>query len=376
MNKLAGTLRKWTVWACVLVLATTFLISGFVKAADPIGMCIKLNAYAGHWGVMTFPDNALILKVATVVLATVEFMLGIYLLLGIRRRLTAIVSTAFMVIMTLLTVYIYLYNPVSDCGCFGDAIPLTHGQTLAKNVILLAAALYLLTHHSNIRLISERNQWLASIWSLIYIVSLALYTLHYLPLVEFTDYRRDANLQAALFDPESPESHTQLANFYAENAEGEMMHDSLVSFTEVYILTIPDIASADDGSHDFINDLYDLCTDQGIPFYALIPQEQAEKVAIWIERTGASYPFLLGEDTTIKAMIRSNPGLLLLRNGVITGKWSSNNLPQAVIDGHTDDDGSQPGLPFLLLGFGIPLLLMIAVENFCLHKQRQRHTQN
>ena len=145
-----------------------------MKAADPLGMLYKTNAYFSHWG-HPFEDNSTLLSVFVVALSALEFMLGIYILLGIRKRTTTIVAFVTMLCMTALTAYIYIYNPVADCGCFGTALTLTHGQTLAKNIVLLtcAAILYKREHYL-LRLISERNQWIVSLYSAAYIILLSI----------------------------------------------------------------------------------------------------------------------------------------------------------------------------------------------------------
>ncbi len=147
------------------MLGGTFLFSGFVKVADPMGMVHKLHAYAEVLK-LPFSDFSLMLKVISVGLGTLEFVLGVYLLLRLRRRFATRATLAFMSVFTLLTAWIYVENPVSDCGCFGDALILTNGQTLAKNVVLLAAAVYMVFTPVRLRrVISERNGWLLSIYS-------------------------------------------------------------------------------------------------------------------------------------------------------------------------------------------------------------------
>lgn len=351
----------------VLLLSATFLLSGFVKAVDPMGMCIKLGAYCGAWG-LSLPDNALPLQLTTAALAMVEVAMGIYLLLGIRRKLTTIAVLIFMTIMSALTVYIYIYNPVADCGCFGDAIRLTHSQTLLKNIVLLAAATFLAFHPQHIvRLISERNQWITSTWTIIYTLGVTLYSFHYLPVVDFTAFSRGANLRAAWTDPASEESHTDLASFFATGTDGTLMTDSLLlSNGYNLLLTLPDERTADDGCNDRINDLADYCHDHHIAFYGLIAEEQQHLVADWEDRTGATYPFLLGESSQIKTLVRSNPGLLLLHDGRLAAKWSNNDLPVVTASLRPTDllqtQRNTDGLLRLLLAFLVPLALVIAAD--------------
>ena len=125
------------------VLAAVFVFSGFVKANDPLGFQYKLGDYAIAFGVADWFSDAMLLF-ATIALAALEFTLGVYLFFGINRRLTSWVVTLLMGVMTPLTLYLALENPVSDCGCFGDAIVLTNWQTFGKNVVLSIAAVVVL----------------------------------------------------------------------------------------------------------------------------------------------------------------------------------------------------------------------------------------
>ena len=97
------------------------MLSGFVKVADPMGMVHKLYAYAAY-AQLHLADGGLGLHFASVALGTLEFMLGVYILLGLHRRLASRLTVGFMLVFTALTVWIYVANPVPDCGCFGDAV--------------------------------------------------------------------------------------------------------------------------------------------------------------------------------------------------------------------------------------------------------------
>ena len=188
------------------------IFSGFVKVDDPMGMAHKLHAYATAVG-LSLTDDSVLLQFGAVSLGVVEFILGIYLLIGVHRRLTTIVTALFMLIFTAITVWIYIDNPVADCGCFGDAITLTNGQTLAKNIVLLSAAVYLSCYPQKIRrFISARNNWVISIYSWIYAIALSLYTLHYLPIIDFSPYTKGANIKAAsnLYSPFCSLCHLRL----------------------------------------------------------------------------------------------------------------------------------------------------------------------
>lgn len=384
------------------VLAAVFLFSGFVKAADPGGMALKLNAYLRYVG-GNLPDDSLWLLGASVLLATVEFMLGVYLLLGIRRRLTVKCTLLIMVLMTAVTAWIYAFNPVPDCGCFGEALKLSHGQTLAKNVVLLLLAMFLQHRRwAPRRFISERHQWVVSVYSICYIVVLGIYAAHYLPPIDFTPYRLGTHLPTAMQGemrtlfvyekdgeqrefsedalPEEPwkfvDARTEvlkapeavdfsLSSFgQAEDLTEQVLADSGYTF----LLTLPHAETADDGNTDRINDIYDFCRDAGHAFYGLTASGE-EAVENWKDRTGAAYSFLCSSDETIKAMVRATPGLMLLHEGRIVGKWSHNALPEDIEAGGIErlereqmsEGGLSPSLRLLLLYVG-PLLFVLLFD--------------
>ncbi|MDY6297824.1 MAG: triose-phosphate isomerase [Alloprevotella sp.] len=351
-----------------IVLSSTLLFSGFVKALDPLGMCIKLNAYLAYFGI-ALPDSSLWLQLSTAALPLLEFTLGLNLLLGIRRRLSTMITLGFIVAMTTLTLWIYIANPVTDCGCFGEALKLTNGQTLAKNIILLIPSAWLACHPLTLpRLMPERSQWMANIYAALFLVGLIAYTSHRLPLVEMTDYRIGSSLREALFNPQSEESHTDMANFILCSPEGEMLQDSiLMADGYTFLVTLPDEDEADDGCNNLLNDLYDL--HPAISFYGIIAEENKEKAADWVDRTGAAYPILSGESTQIKAMVRSNPGLMLLHDGRIVAKWSHNNLPTLPEEGipnlaeYEQRDTSLASLIKLLLWLCLPLAAIVLLPH-------------
>ncbi len=124
------------------LLALTFIFSGFVKAIDPLGSQYKIAEYLEAVQLSAYvPDWAQLM--VSIVLSTIEFTLGVMLLLAIRRRLASKISLLFMAVMTAVTLWLTVSNPIQDCGCFGDAIHLTNTQTFIKNIVLLVAAIIL-----------------------------------------------------------------------------------------------------------------------------------------------------------------------------------------------------------------------------------------
>ena len=379
MNNLLPHVRNAVHFCCRMVLSVTFMFSGFVKVADPMGMTHKLYAYAVALGV-PFSDSSLLLEVAAAAIGCLEFVLGIYLFLGVRRRLAIHMGFWLMMGFTSITLWSYLTNPVPDCGCFGDALRLTHQQTLAKNVVLLACSVYLLWCPCQIRrLISVRNAWVVGMYAWVYAIVLAIYTLHYLPVIDFTPYKIGADIRAALYGQAGSEGgEDRLANFYLEDAStGEDLSLQLVADTGyTFILAVPDAHNADDGCSDRINDIYDACRDEGYAFY-MATASQPEDVAEWRDRTGAAYPVLMAEDTELKAMVRSNPGLLLLHDGKIEAKWSNNELPEPDRQGARCEawvgHDSLPPLMRLILWFVVPAVLVVMADRIWIGSKYYKH---
>ena len=191
----------WTNF-CRFVLAIVFIFSGFVKGVDPLGTQYKIQDYLEAFGWTSFiPDFVPIL--ASILLAMLEFTLGVYLLFGIRRKLSTVLILLVMLVMTPLTLYLALKNPVSDCGCFGDAWILTNWETFWKNVFLLIAAISVFKWGNRIvRFVSEKSQWLVAVYTLVFIVGVSAYCLYYLPIFDFRPYKIGTNIPQAMSIPE------------------------------------------------------------------------------------------------------------------------------------------------------------------------------
>ena len=174
---------------CRFILAGVFLFSGFVKAVDPQGTALKIKDYAVAMGMSEQRDSAYFTFVAFTLLAF-EFIIGTTLLLGIRRKISSLLAVAFLCIMTPLTLYLAIANPVSDCGCFGDAWVLTNWQTFFKNLILLAAAIVVFREKMRMPPFAKHAfQSLAPLYTLIYILLYAAYCHTHLPSIDFRPYK-------------------------------------------------------------------------------------------------------------------------------------------------------------------------------------------
>ena len=372
MTKVGRKLCWVGVNASRLLLAATFVFSGMVKVVDPRGTQYKLEDYFLAFGWSGWMPGFLPLWLA-VALAVFEFCLGVYLFFGIRRRMTTRLYLLFLGVMTPLTLYLALADPVSDCGCFGDAVTLTNWETFGKNVVLLLLSVVVFRSYRLMsRFVSERNQWTISLYSIVFALVLACYSLYTLPVFDFRPYHIGANLPEGMVVPEGEEEPVYQTTFVLEKdgvrkefpledypedtawhfvdsrtvtvSEGYVppIHDfSIVTWPEgediteavladsgyTFLLVSPYLEMADDGDIDRVNELYDYCQAYGYSFYCLTASG-GEMISRWQDFAGAEYPFALTDDITLKTMVRSNPGLVLLKGGTVYGKWGCHSFPK------------------------------------------------
>ena len=365
-------MKKLAVNIARLILAVAFILSGFVKAVDPLGTQYKIQDYLVAMGLGRLIPDFMTLS-ASVLLSTLEFILGICLLFAIRRRMVSKIVLVLMTAMTLLTLWLALTDPISDCGCFGDALVLTNWQTFWKNIVLLTAAVIVWRYPLLMpRLIGETNQWIvmnySGVFILLVIAGRSLYTL---PQFDFRPYHVGTDLrqgwQRMMEGEDSP-----YAEFFMElTDEGEDITEDVLNHEGyTFLLVSPHLEQADDSQLDALNQIYEYSLDNGYPFYCLTASTE-KGINHWRNITGAEYPFCNTDDITLKTIIRSNPGLLLLKNGVIIRKWSHNNLPdEQDLTGEleTSELGQLPSdtvatkILWILTWFVLPLVLLTLAD--------------
>ena len=378
-------MRKGVVNIARMLLALTFILSGFVKAVDPLGTQYKLADYLAAMGLGRHVPDILTLS-GSVLLSAAEFIIGICLLFAIRRRLVSKLTLAFLVVMTLLTLWLALANPISDCGCFGDAIVLTNWQTLWKNAALLAMAVAVWRWPTDMwRMVSISNQWIVFNFSAVFIFFIEGLCLYHLPLFDFRPYHVGQNLrqgwQEMMEGKESP-----YADFFIESREeGDDITEQVLNTPGYTLLLVsPHLENADDSQLDQINEIYEYCQDHGYPFYCLTASTE-KAITRWQDMTGAEYPFCATDDIALKTAVRSNPGLMLLKDGVIVRKWSHNNLPalteqtealDKIEEGQMPQDSIPGKIAQLLLWFVLPLIILTLADRLWAWSQWVRNKKN
>ncbi|MDY5299622.1 MAG: triose-phosphate isomerase [Prevotella sp.] len=399
---------------CRFILAVTFIFSGYVKAIDPLGTLYKLKDYAAAMALNDIlPDWALV--IVAIALGALEFSLGVFMLFAVRRHMVSKLTLALMSVMTALTVWIYIADPVKDCGCFGDALKLTNGETLLKNIVLIAcAALVAWRPVDMARFISRTNQWIVRYYTITYIVVTSVYCLYTLPIFDFRPYRVGTNIKQGMEIPEGAEQPEFESTFilrkngvtreftldnypdstweYVDTKTVQTkkgyeppIHDFAITTNDTgediteqvltkkgytFLLVSPRLVVADDSNFGDIDQIYEYAEENGVDFFCLTASTN-EDIERWRELTGAEYTFCNADETTLKTMIRSNPGLILLKDGTIIGKWSHNALPQtddltAPLEqlpiGKAQNDSTPERLLIVLLTFFVPLMALTIAD--------------
>lgn len=398
---------------CRFVLGAVFVFSGFVKAIDPLGTQYKIQDYLAAVGLSgAIPD--FVTLIASILLAGLEFSLGVLMLFAMHRRLTSKLMVAFMAVMTLITVWLAVFNPVKDCGCFGDAIHLTNVETLLKNIVLLACTVVVAWKPLEMyRFLSRSTQWIAVNYTVLFILLMSGYCLYHLPIFDFRPYHIGVNIKRDMaIPPDAPQPEFEttfilqkngvkkeftldnypdstwqfvdsktvqtkegfvppIHDFSIQRADGEDITDSILTRKGyTFLLIAPHLETADDANFGDIDQIYEYCQDNKIPFYCLTASV-GKAISHWQNITGAEYPFLFTDETTLKTIVRSNPGLLLLKDGTIIRKWGHNDMPssqqlQAPLAkleiGHLPDDSVGKTLTQVLLWFFMPLFILVFAD--------------
>jgi triosephosphate isomerase len=405
---------------CRFLLALTFVFSGYVKAIDPTGTKYKIEDYLAAVGLGGILPDYVTIAMA-VLLAGLEFSLGIFMLLAIRRRQVSKLMLVFMAVMTLITAWLAIFNPITDCGCFGDAIHLTNWQTFGKNIVLLIAVMIVARWPLKmVRFVSRPNQWIAINFTILFILVSSIWSLNHLPQFDFRPYHVGVNIKKAMEIPpgakqpkfkttyilekngirkefdennypfndtawvlKDPDKDVKteviekgyeppIHDFSITNEQtGEDITDSVLTAKGyTFLLISPYLEKADDSDFGDLDFIYEYAEENGYHFYGLTASND-DGIARWRNITGAEYPFFLTDGTTLETVIRSNPGLLLIKDGTIIRKWSHNDLPdekvltgrlEKIETGRLEPDSVPRKVMSVMLWFVLPLLLLILAD--------------
>jgi len=359
------------------LLGLTFIFSGFVKAVDPLGTVYKIEDYLNAFGGF-FTHLVPAAPEAACALILFEFVLGVLLVFNVWIKATSWLALLMMVVMTPLTLYLAIANPVTDCGCFGDAIHLSNWATFGKNVVLLVLAVALLLTKDYLY-----STWRKPLDLIIFCVAflccsgLMAYALLHLPPIDFRPYKIGNNIPELMtvdIPEDAPVDEYEYTFIYEKDgvqqeftldnypkgdttwtfvdqrsklvkkgyeAPEPPVHDFVLTLTEddgtVYDMTdeileqdsvvlaiMYKVEKASRKQAEKLNRLYQASLESGMPFYAVTGSGEHE-IDIWRQETGAEYPFLSCDGVTLKTIVRANPGVVVLNQGTVVDKYNLRN---------------------------------------------------
>ena len=352
-----------------VIVGIVFIFSGFVKAVDPIGSTYKFTDYFNAFGISFL--NPLALPLA-ILLSSTEFLVGISLLFGYKYKLASWILILFTSFFTVLTLILAITNPVSDCGCFGDAIIMTNWQTFFKNVCLMPFSIFIFFYRNKVpAFYSSLKEWIFLALYATVIIFLQYHSLNHLPPLDFRPYSIGTYIPDKMIIPEDAsvdeyrtylyyEKNGKVEEFTEENfpwqdTTWKFIDSKHVLVKKGYEPPIHDFTMFDDQDYDHAEVVL---TDEGYTFllisdnlakadvnglekavylassaymnnysfYCLTasPDEEVEEISASL---ALQYPFFTTDEITLKTIIRSNPGLILIKEGVIINKWHYRDFP-------------------------------------------------
>jgi len=357
---------KWIATISRVLIGLVFVFSSFVKGVDPLGTAYRLEDYfiAFNWDF--FIPYALFFSI---LLCTAEFVVGITILLNLQIQIASWLLLAMMLFFTGLTLNDALYSPVPDCGCFGDAIKLTNWQTFYKNLVLLPLSLIVFIYRNKFKpFISSGKQWILTALFTGIFAGFSYYCYSHLPAIDFTEWKVGHKLYAEnpkpvkyyltyknkksgatqeYLSPNYPFNDSiWMANweFVSQRVEdpnqyygkslvitdttGNNVTESIIRNPDYQlIINSYDLSLADRNAFTKLNALCAKAYSDNIPSAVLVSASNSD-----IQQFGKSnnlkLDFYTADDIILKTIVRSNPGLLLMKNGVILNKWHYNDIPE------------------------------------------------
>jgi len=377
-----GTVFFWFTQLVRVLVGGLFMFSGFIKANDPLGFSYKLEEYfevfKADTGLAFFEWFAHISLPLAIIICASEIILGVMLLLGVKRNLTLWLLLAQITFFTFLTFYSACYNKVTHCGCFGDFLPLKPWESFWKDVVLMIAIAILFAGKENIREIaSPMIVSMLLLLGAIFSIGFPIYAYRNLPPLDFRAYKPGNNIKENMKFPPTYQApvietgfiyenlktgkkeHFNLQNypwqdtlnwkwvatdnvvikdavdapkitdFTVNNLDGVNITDSLLNNKNYsFWLIMYDLKKAEDDETLMaqIKDFYKLATQEKYQFVALTASGPKE-IDDYKHKHNALFDFATVDGIVLKTMIRSNPGLMLMKDGTVIKNWHHNNFP-------------------------------------------------
>lgn len=353
---------KPTLTVCRLLVGGLFIFSSFVKGVDPLGTKYKILDYLAVYNLTWLNDIAMILACGLIL---AEFLVGICLFTNVFPRLAVLGATLLMIFFTTTTLFDALYDLVPDCGCFGTAIKMTNWQTFDKNLVINAVLLPLIFNNKQLKnRLTWRGQFVIGCVYALLFLGFEIYNYRHLPVIDFMNWKvgkqmkqEDAPAQQIYLtfrnktdgrmeeylSPDYPwndsvwmsqwefvdqrvEGGADYLGFTANDEEGNNMTDMLLETENLLMFTTHDINGITEEEWEKIKAITEAADQHGY-YVVWAVAETPEAMAEWQEKYDFVYEVYYGDELEIKTLVRFNPGLMLLDNGLVKNKWSAIDFP-------------------------------------------------
>ena len=351
-------------WILRLLVGGLFVFSGLIKVNDPVGTAIKLEEYFDVFSKDIAPFFYLLKPYAlplAVFLVVFEVVLGIMLLVGVRLKETVWALASMILFFTFLTFYSAYFNKVTDCGCFGDAIKLTPWESFYKDIILLVLISFLFFFSKDLPKNAPRWANYTAGLSLFLSLALAVYAIQNLPFIDFRAYKIGVNIPVNMqpsapmvytyvmkkggelvyldqyptdesyefveMTLNNPEALPKISDFAAWNVEGDQS-EFLFQGNKVILLS-SNLTKMSPSNLDQLTQLFSSLQKAPVDLIFMAAATQEEIDAL-IKKMGWSVQGLQADATVVKTIMRANPGIMLLKDGVVVQKYHHNNTPEAL----------------------------------------------
>lgn len=304
-----------------------FIFSGFVKLVDPRGSQFKFEEYFSE-SVLNMEFLVPYALVFSIVLIIAEITLGILLLMGYKSKATVWSIFLLTILFLFLTWYSAFYNKVNDCGCFGDAIKLTPWETFYKNVVLIAMIIFMLLRLDDIKSIFSDKVSKGIIYiSLAGFLYITYHVLLHLPIIDFRAYAVGKNIPEGMkyVGNEMPVIH----DFYLEDAQSDLAPEILEE-AKVMLVIVYDIDKAETNGYKSIKEVADKAIKKGYSVYGASASFADDLLGVK-DKYDLPFDFLFCDGITLKTMIRSNPGIMTIEKGTVTGKWNWTDADKVIL---------------------------------------------
>ncbi|WP_299046705.1 BT_3928 family protein [uncultured Polaribacter sp.] len=300
-----------------IIVGALFIFSGFVKLVDPIGSQYKFQEY--------FSESVLNMEFLipyalpfAILLIVAEILLGVTILIGYKPKITVWSLLILTLIFLFLTWYSAYYNKVTDCGCFGDAIKLTPWETFYKNVILIALIILLVLKVSMIKpVFGGKIPKIITLISLASFLFIIQHVLTHLPIIDFRAYAVGKNIPEGMVFPEDG-SIPPVHDFMLEDAQADLAPE-LLQKEKLMLIVIYNLDKSDENGFSAIRETATKALKKGYTVYG-VSASFTDDLLEAKEKHNFPFEFLFCDETTLKTMIRANPGVMILNKGTVMQK--------------------------------------------------------